>query len=142
MTEPDPKREWWTPHEVEELYRVHISTIYRWIHIGKLRAVRFRRNLYRIRREDVEALAEKPEHPEGLKATGAPATCKDCRKSDGWLSIDLECGIDTDPMCDYHSGLALEQQGHLRMGEGELDTALDEERDDMSPDGLLGGARG
>lgn len=105
MTEPDPKREWWTPHEVEELYRVHISTIYRWIHIGKLPAVRFRRNLYRIRREDVEALAEKPEHPEGLKAE------------------------------------ELDEQGHLQMGEGELDTALDEERDDMSPGGLLGGGR-
>ena len=64
MTEPDPSREWWTPIEVSRLYRVHISTIYRWIEIGKLPAVRMRRNLYRIRREDVMALAEKPEHPE------------------------------------------------------------------------------
>jgi len=26
----------------------------------------------------------------------------DCRKTGGWLSEDLECGIDTDPMCDHH----------------------------------------
>lgn len=61
------QREWWSPREVAELYHVHITTIYRWIEIGKLPAVRMRRNIYRIRWEDVAALAEKPEHPEGVK---------------------------------------------------------------------------
>jgi len=51
------QREWWTPREVSELFRVHITTVYRWIEIGKLPVLRLRRNVYRIKAADVRKLA-------------------------------------------------------------------------------------
>jgi len=36
----------------------------------------------------------------------------DCRDSDGWLTEDLECQIDTEPWCDYHYMLVV--QGAIR----------------------------
>lgn len=66
---PDSQREWWTPVEVANLYRVHKETVYRWIHVGKLPAIRISRNLFRIRREDVMAIAGMKE---GLDESGHP----------------------------------------------------------------------
>lgn len=33
----------------------------------------------------------------------------DCRETEGWLSDDLECQIDTEPWCDYHYHLLVQQ---------------------------------
>lgn len=56
---PDPNREWWTSHEVADLFRVTVDTVYRWIKSGKLPATRISRNLYRIRAEDARELEAK-----------------------------------------------------------------------------------
>ena len=89
-SQPDPNREWWTPREVSDLFRVHITTVYRWINIGKLPAVRISRNLYRIHAGDVKILAGGPEYEDRRLLKKKPTPEEE-----------------------------LEQQGHLRMGEGE-----------------------
>lgn len=105
MTEqPDPNRKWWTPREVSELFCVHITTVYVWIKVGKLPVTRISRNLYRIRAEDVrklEAMELKPTTSEQMQAA-----IKDGR-------------VREVPEMYEPTAEELEQQGHLRMGEGE-----------------------
>jgi len=105
-SQPDPNREWWTPREVSNLFRVHITTVYRWIEVEKLPATRISRNLYRIRAADVRKL----------------------------------------------EAMELEQQGHLRMGEGEpaADTGpsyedtlrMEQEREEEEREAYLRGGDG
>jgi excisionase family DNA binding protein len=60
MTEPEVNLwpDWVTPQEVADLFKVHITTIYRWVNTGKLPAIRLRRNIMRIRKDHVLDLIE------------------------------------------------------------------------------------
>lgn len=53
-----PEDEWVSPQYVVDLLKVHITTVYRWIHCGKLPAIRLRRNVMRIRKSHVLDLIE------------------------------------------------------------------------------------
>ena len=47
----------YTCEEVAEMYRVKISTVWEWIRVGKLSAVRVGKQ-YRIRKEDLAAFEQ------------------------------------------------------------------------------------
>ncbi len=49
--------EFYTPREVAEHWRLNVNTVYEYIRMGKLRAVRFG-NRYRLTEEDVERFIE------------------------------------------------------------------------------------
>jgi excisionase family DNA binding protein len=58
---PEPKYdedEWVNPQWVADELKVHITTVYRWVHTGKLPAIRICRNLMRIRKSHVLDLIE------------------------------------------------------------------------------------
>jgi excisionase family DNA binding protein len=58
MTEPYDDEEWVNPQYVADVLKVHITTVYRWVHTGKLPAIRICRNLMRIRKCHVRNLIE------------------------------------------------------------------------------------
>lgn len=48
----------YTPEEVAELCRVHVSTVRRWIAQGQVEAIRLPGGTYRIRAEEVSRLRQ------------------------------------------------------------------------------------
>lgn len=59
-TNASPEDEFLTTREVAELARVNPVTVQRWVHTGRLAAVRLGPRLLRYRRSDVEALLATP----------------------------------------------------------------------------------
>lgn len=92
--------EWMSSKEVAALYRVHISTVQRWVKNGKLPVIRPGGRILRIRREDALALAEMEPEPTGRPPKPPPTT------------EELEASAKA-------AREELEHRGHLLMGEGE-----------------------
>ena len=51
--------EWMTVKEIADTIRVHPSTVREWIRSGRLKAAKFGKKDYRIKREDYEKFLEK-----------------------------------------------------------------------------------
>lgn len=112
---------WWTPREVANLYRVHTETIYRWIRKGKLPATRISRNLYRIRLEDVLALTDPKETLADLDEKLGPRV-EALRRTLGQKGKEKGPPVtaaDIEAAAKAVRAEELDEQGHLRMGEGE-----------------------
>lgn len=134
--------EWMTSKEVAALYRVHISTVQRWVKKGKLPVTRPGGRVIRIRREDVLALAGVKDEPKGRPAKPAPTTeeleasakaaqaaLRTIRMTDKQLQAVRESikrgeypvkGLPGTTAEDIDAAREeLEHRGHLLMGEGE-----------------------